>query len=1614
MIKCIHRAIGLFLLVILAANPACAQRTATVTQKVKSTGSYFIFSEDGHLWPQTWPVVAQNFTPGPSRTIAPSSGDPNAVTANPYVVGNCPVVTSSSPQAGVNFTAHFNSLRDVGTWTITFNGTWFNPDYCGMLTHPPCNILCDPLLLSDWSEPFQYIINVVNDAPTGHVSFGPNPVHWGDNVTLDGNGSDPDGGSVNYQWSIIQQPAGSSATLSSTSIRSPQIHFNHEKDIGHWRFRVNIDDDEGERKTFEADLDVPNVPPSITLGVSPGNPMDVLQTMTVTASPTTDVDGGNLTFNWNVTGPTAYPGPVNNSSITFVTTEAAITTFSDGTDFRPLWHIQCTATDNESATDVKTVDVRVKNKPPRIDAAGFVDKISTGGTMYIETAIIDDDDGGPLTFKWDIIQAPNSAPVSVQNNFSTNSSINIPTTAAFAGTWRFRLTVRDNEGEEKSEKYSILVDGQPTANITGPMATIGNLSGFPLTLDGGGSVDPDSPEGCANNCHTTSDPPVQISPGIVTYTWYLIDAPTDNPDLFSLGRVDEVLDINGSGQQMVIPLSKRLSPGYYTFQLKVEDGEGNTATTDFTVDVTEEESKPIGIILPPYVIQYVDQLTNVLSADISFNGGFSFDPDNFLSSPITAGISHYNWTITQSPPGCILVPSLGTASSATLFTAGTFIDPTCQGLWKIALTVTDDDALPKTNDPVAESIVVIGNCPGNLCIDYPTTLNSQIIPFSDATDVMIYFHLNSVLYADPLALLGTFARVEIFHEGDVAPFFTDTDPNLFATDLGGYLVFHWNGYGDGHQRPLPGHYHVHLTLLNVGLATTIGGDIETDAILIQVADPAILATSDQFIDRDKLQANTDQVTINYNITGGATPTTLRWKVYDAGNAVVATADIGSPALAGSVNWNGRNGAMVLLPIGDYEMQLESLDGSTTMGQSARYKFSILQADVDADTNRDGVINDSDDANENAWTAISGAIFSVNYDRDGSRTDGGVPIGDAIHFDDSGAPVNEDKVIDNAADEADITPFVIHKPLDVVPAALQVFLKVANPEQIQSIHVFKKIAAGETAIWGSLGSRTGGPAEPLEIDITQWVNPASPSYQGDGAGDVQFGLEGMFFRNTGAINTFSGLVDFTLEIRNGATVIASDVIELKVAPWLMVSHKEPSQQVWVADYGANNVEMRMTASAVPGYFALENSTQMHGVTGSDRGSQWFQDHVEIGYYQRPGGPQNHCVFRLPYENTSAGTMPLWPQSLLIAPAAGTFQIGSNQGAGSGDYGGNLELLPPNAINKNGKIVMGVIRSAQIMTFLTSQEEQHPFEVNTAWLDVGHVDEIFGFTGNSNEAIVADPNEAYSIMNAIAPAMRGKSVFYATGTLPIDGTVTSVAGVGNRINTGVDHTAGPAWQYIRIYSGAATGQIAHISSLQNGFILIDEVWNTGSILIPASATTYAGCVHNPRPSTSNWAINPAVGDKYVLMEDTRFWESGVPSAITVAEVLADPELAALNTTDIQNEITTIKNTIQTQNGAPMNYIKVPTIYLGERPAFATSRTCEALTPGLANFQSVNGNFYFPRQFGPRNAAGEDLFEKLTRTRVPIALFTDDWNLYHAKMGEVHCGTTTKRNFPLVHWW
>ena len=726
---------------------------------------------------------------------------------------------------------------------------------------------------------------------------------------------------------------------------------------------------------------------------------------------------------------------------------------------------------------------------------------------------------------------------------------------------------------------------------------------------------------------------------------------------------------------------------------------------------------------------------------------------------------------------------------------------------------------------------------------------------------------------------------------------------------------------------------------------------------------------------------------------------------------------------------------------------------------------LLPFDIVADTNRDGEVNPVTDATgKDEWSNWRGAIYSVNFDRDGTNEMGGIPMPDAINFGDNGQANFEHYEIVNEADEADITPFNI-RAIKGLPEDYKVFLRVDEEESMRAVHIFKKIEAGEQAIWGSyMDPATASPAaapwvgdvsdpSAMERDISEWINENHPDFNPnevdqDADGYITFGLEGLVLRGmevpgrtldqiTGDpadAGKFSGEILIHLEIRDPQdNIVGTDSIRLRVAPWLTLSHRETAEELYIAVHASvENVPTR-NAPLNGRYTGLHHTGIMEEIPTPQR---WLQDHIEIGYTQRPGGPQTHLVFRLPYNNRHADAA--WPYHELLGPDVGLFQFGSDIWDGAtdgthpgGDHGGNLETLPPTQNQPHGVILMGETASAPMRRFIRAQEVQSvggSFASPAQWLAVGHIDEYSSFLSNRRVLIASSRLGIETLENEIPVNERHLRVLFATDSEVIVGTVTADTPAINSpiITTGRDHLieedgveeAGIGRvAYLRFYSGNARGHVVK-AQLHDGHAEVLEWWYTGITIDQYQSAKNAA-------AGSQWTVAPAIGDEYVLVNGSKRWSGGMPAMITVEEVLAPENInfQNLNRYHIQTKLNQAESAIRAAGGGSgeTHFIPVPALFFGELTVGPSGeftvgdRSAYAFSPGPTNLQPVSGNLYVHRQFGPNNALGEDIYEKVIKNSVQESVFfVDGWDAYHVLTGEIHCGTNVTRTIPDELWW
>jgi len=869
-------------------------------------------------------LTLQGFTAGRTATIAPGSGDSGVHTNNP--------MTTHAPQnmdGVVGFEGPYTfrtlSLRDIGTYDYLFEGLMDDGYNVYPMTSDVMGFYAD------------------NSPPTASpsVTGGANH-HVGDTITLKANASDPDGGSLTYNWSITTRPAGSPGSISNATSSTATIALNNKLNIGHWEIQLRVADNEGEQKTFTTSFDVLNRPPDIS--VAGATTIDALTDIELTGNPAQDADGETLTWAWEIT---AAP-PASSHQPSSISTDRTIT-IPTGPEDIGTFTFRVTATDEHNATDTALVTVTVNAIPPEIDLVGATE-IDVFDTIDLQTTILDDAYGDPMAaFEWELLQVPVGAGIAL-GVVETTAHLTLATGEADAGTWRFRLTVTDQVGETAEEEVSVLVDALPTVAILGPDQT-GNLT-LDLDLDGSTSSDPDSPTTPPDYGHL-HDGPVSISPGIVRYSWSVLEVPPEHYGAYFPGPVADVFGANGSSANLHLD-AHDLRAGGWLFQLEIEDGEGNIDSTTHWVTVIEEGMPPIVLLSQPsYYLLTNDGFT---TGPIGISGANSFDLDNLLDDPLSAGlgITNYAWSWSSVPGTCPFPPSPPSGPSASvflMFSGGVPIPGICQGVYVPTLTVTDDDTpTPRFNS--ASGLVMIGNCAGALCIDHPTTAGPEYVRLSDKTDVLIYYHLNSVLYDLPAYAAGL--RLQLVISNLLTPglptYDRAFDVDLLPSEKGGPLVVHWSGYDNNGNRPQSGLYDVTLQLMDASGALT--GDFATQsaAIHIQRLDIEVNPGADAFLNLNGVADGTDSLHIPYTVTGNAPGETgydqLDFRIYEEStNALMFTdSDIGP--FSGVLEWTGEIGPGLLLDPGRYEIEIEMFDNGASLGTSGRHSFDAYRVNAD--------------------------------------------------------------------------------------------------------------------------------------------------------------------------------------------------------------------------------------------------------------------------------------------------------------------------------------------------------------------------------------------------------------------------------------------------------------------------------------------------------------------------------------------------------------------------------------------------------------------------------------------------------------------------------------------
>jgi hypothetical protein len=449
-------------------------------------------------------------------------------------------------------------------------------------------------------------------------------------VTLTGSGSETNGTITGYAWSQTGGPA--TATIGAPGQAQTGISNMVQ---GVYRFQLTVTDNSGVTATASVQVTVnaaPLVPgpPSANAG---GDQNITLPASSVTLTGSgSETNGTIVGYAWSQTG-----GPTTAAIGSPGLAQTGVSSLAQG-----VYTFQLKVTDNSgvTATDVVTVTVNPAVPVPGTPSANAgSNQVITLPTNSVTLAGSGSETNGTImSYAWSQTGGPTTATIGAPGQAQTGIGNMVQ------GIYRFQLKVTDNSGVTATASVQVTVNaapvvpGAPSANggadqnITLPVNSV--------TLTGSGS---------------------ESNGTIVGYAW----SQTGGPTTATIGAPGQAQ--TGVGN---------LAQGVYTFQLKVTDNSGVTATDVVTVTVNAAVAAPN---VAPVAIAGPDQTID-LPVTMLLDGSASYDPDG--------SIVKYVW---------MQVSGLGGVSITSSASAKAIVYGLQPGVYVFRLTVTDNNGATGTS-----------------------------------------------------------------------------------------------------------------------------------------------------------------------------------------------------------------------------------------------------------------------------------------------------------------------------------------------------------------------------------------------------------------------------------------------------------------------------------------------------------------------------------------------------------------------------------------------------------------------------------------------------------------------------------------------------------------------------------------------------------------------------------------------------------------------------------------------------------------------------------------------------------------------------------------------------
>jgi hypothetical protein len=387
---------------------------------------------------------------------------------------------------------------------------------------------------------------------------------------LTGSGSDPDGTIVSYAWARVSGPT--TFTLVNASTASTGLNNLVQ---GVYVFRLTVTDNSGATATDNVTVTVnaatapPNQGPTANAG------SDITLTLpsnsTILTGSGFDPDGTITSYAW-----TRVSGPATFTIVSAGTASTGINNLVQG-----VYTFRLTVTDNSGATATDVVTVTVNNASNQGPTANAGADITI--TLPINTATLygsgSDPDGTITSYAWVRVSGPTSFTLA-NTGSATTGLYNL-----VQGVYVFRLTVTDNRGATAVDNVSVTVnEAVPNGNQPPTARTENDIT---LTLPINSTL---------LHGNTSSDP----DGNIVSYAWTQVSGP---------GQA-----VISNGTTSIATVSD-LTTGIYTFEVKVTDDDGASATKTIRVTVENQHGQDATVKIYPNPTSGILNLQYVANAN---------------------------------------------------------------------------------------------------------------------------------------------------------------------------------------------------------------------------------------------------------------------------------------------------------------------------------------------------------------------------------------------------------------------------------------------------------------------------------------------------------------------------------------------------------------------------------------------------------------------------------------------------------------------------------------------------------------------------------------------------------------------------------------------------------------------------------------------------------------------------------------------------------------------------------------------------------------------------------------------------------------------------------------